>query len=64
MKGNGEALISIVSYRFNYNTAIEKSPPFPICNEKNELYVDSSRHANIYIYIAMGLAKKKRKQRT
>lgn len=49
MKGNGEALISIVSYRFNYNTAIEKSPPFPICNEKNELYVDSSRHANIYI---------------
>lgn len=29
MKGNGETIISIVSYRFNYNTVIEKSPPFP-----------------------------------
>lgn len=34
MKGNGETIISIISYRFNYNTVIEKSPPFPICNEK------------------------------
>lgn len=49
MKDNGETIISIISYRFNYNTVIEKSPPFPICNEKNELYVDSSRHANKHI---------------